>query len=263
VPSPQSSLKIFVVFLYEIFTAAHPDLVETTFVFDGNHLIARQAGREIVFPRPLPMVKFGHISCGYEEWLARKYTLPGFVWVEDGDVVVDCGAYVGGFSLGAARNASHVHVFEPEQVNFACASENLGSYSNVSLNQLGLYSESKDMKLNISQSSVEHSFLLPDDGPPIATRTVDVVALSDYFARNDIEKPDFVKIEAEGVELEVFAGLGAMLPRKIAIDVSPERNGMSSAGEFRQLLQARNYEVQQRYHVMFARLRQGAENVSR
>src|SRR5690349_22089033 len=42
-----------------------------------------------------------------------------------------------------------------------------------------------------------------------------------------------------GVELEVFDGLGDMLPRKLAIDVSPERNGESPADEFQSRLQDR------------------------
>jgi hypothetical protein len=81
-----------------------------------------------------------------------------------------------------------------------------------------------------------------------------VLSLADYAAEQGIEGFDFVKIEAEGVELEVFEGLGDMRPARLAIDVSPERDGQSPAGEFRTLLEPLGYEVRQRGQVMFARL---------
>ena len=91
--------------LYEMMTALHPDLVETRFEIEDEYVLAHQREAVIAFPRPLPLIKYAHLSCGYEEWLAHKYALPGFVEVKPADVVVDCGAYVGGFSLSAVRIA--------------------------------------------------------------------------------------------------------------------------------------------------------------
>jgi FkbM family methyltransferase len=239
--------------LYGTLSSSDPGFAATTFVLDAVTTCARQRGGEIAFPRPVPLVKLSHILFGYEEWLRRKYCLPGFVEVEPGDVVVDCGAYVGGFSLSAARVARELHAFEPEQRNFACVLRNLTGFSNATANNAGLYCETKTASLNLSASSVEHSLLMPDDGAPVGVADVQVVTLEDYCASRGINRLDFVKIEAEGVELEVFAGLGALRPRKLAIDVSPERNGESPAEEFRALLQAAGYEVRQRGYVMFAR----------
>jgi hypothetical protein len=69
---------------------------------------------------------------------------------------------------------------------------------------------------------------------------------------------DSVKIEAEGVELEVFGGLDDLRPRKLSIDVSPERNGESPANEFRERLAPMGYEIRQRAHAMFAKLEPGS-----
>ena len=82
---------------------------------------------------------------------------------------------------------------------------------------------------------------------------IQVITLADYCRMHGVDRLDFVKIEAEGVELEVFAGLGTIRPRKFAIDVSPERDGQSPAEEFRTRLEAQGYKVRQRAHVMFAR----------
>jgi FkbM family methyltransferase len=246
---PQDSRLI----LYEILSSCHPTFVPTTFLEEAGMVIARQCDREIAFPNPIPMGKLTQVMCGFEELLRRKYCLPGFVEVERGDIVVDCGAYVGGFSFSAARIAEEVHAFEPEAANFACLVRNFTALSHMTLNEVGLYSDSKTMNLNISASSVEHSLLMPDDGPPIEIRPIQVVALQDYCRAKQLNRLDFVKIEAEGVELEIFDGLGSIRPRKLAIDVSAERNGESPAEEFLQRLEAVGYLVRQRGHVMFAR----------
>jgi len=239
--------------LYEMLTSLHPDLVETRFQVEDEYVLAHQCGRSIAFPQPLPLIKYAHLSCGYEEWLAHKYALPGFVEVEQGDLVVDCGAYVGGFSLSAVKKARAVHLFEPDLANFRCIARNCQGAANVRLNQAGLYDRDDDMLLNISASSVEHSFLAPDDGQVVRKQSVRVERLDTYCRRNGIDALDFLKIEAEGVELEVFAGLGELGVRKLAIDVSPERDGESPAPEFAERLAARGYQIQQRGYVLFAR----------
>jgi FkbM family methyltransferase len=248
-PLPEDSRLV----LYELITALHPDLVETRFEIEPECVVAHQRSRGIAFPRPLPLIKHAHISCGYVEWLARKYSLPGFVEVEPGDTVFDCGAYVGGFGLSAVEVAKTVHLFEPAPGNFICVEKNFAQTPNAVLNNLGLYNVDRTMPLNISASSVEHSFLTPDDGQALCQEDVKVVRADTYCAARGIATVDFFKIEAEGVELEVFEGLGEMNPRKFAIDVSPEREGQSPAPEFLDLLTARGYECRQRGHVLFAR----------
>lgn len=239
--------------LYETLTALHPDLVETHFELDGNQVLAHQAGSVIAFPRPLPLIKHAHVSCGYEEWLQHKYALPGFVEVEAGDVVVDCGAFVGGFSLSAVRLAGELHAFEPDTANFSCLARNLEGGVNAQVHQVGLYDYDGDMLLNISSSSVEHSFLSPDDGQVLRQQSVRVRRLDTHCAAVGLSEIDFLKVEAEGVELEAFDGVGEIRVRKLAIDVSPERNGESPAAEFARRLGARGFEIRQRGHVLFAR----------
>lgn len=239
---------------YEDLSRTHEHFCPTRFDFVDGSVVARQSADEIWFPRPLPLVKFSHILCGYETWLEHKYSLPGFVAVEPNDVVIDCGAYVGGFSLSASRLARQVHAFEPEAANFRCLTHNLRGRSNVVLCEKGLYVRTQEVTLNISASSVEHSLLMPDDGEPIDRRTISVVALKDYCSENELAAIDFLKLEAEGVELEIFEGLGDVRPRKLAIDVSPEREGLSPAQDFQRLLPPLGYEICQRGNVLFARL---------
>ena len=103
-------------------------------------------------------------------------------------------------------------------------------------------------------SSVEHSLLMPDDGNIVRVQEIDVMRIDDYARLEGLKRLDFVKIEAEGVELEVFEGLGSLRPRKLAIDVSPERNGQSPAEDFWAIMVKLGYEIKQRRNVLFARL---------
>lgn len=239
--------------IYEVFSRTAPSMKPTDFRVEGGMVIAAQAGGEIAFSNPLPAVKYSHIVFGYREWLERKYALPGFVEVEQGDIVVDCGAFVGGFSLSAAQKAVALYAFEPAPANAACLKRNLSAFGSATALQMGLYNETKRVTLNISASSVEHSLLTPDDGEALEKLDIEVVRLDDFLKGQGQDRIDFLKIEAEGVELEVFDGLGDIRPRKIAIDVSPEREGQSPAEEFHARLSALGYEMQQRAHVLFAR----------
>ncbi len=238
---------------YSVLTRAHSAYAPTTFQLHDDIVVAHQRGAALAFPRPLPIITHAHVAFGYVDWKFRKYTLPGFVDVNPGDVVLDCGAYVGGFALGAQATASHVHVFEPEPRNFACLARNLENAGNVSLNQLALYNRVGSLSLNISSSSVEHSILAPDNGDTVSQLPVDVVSIAEYFQAGHLERLDFVKIDAEGVEPEVVAGFGAIRPRNLAVDVSPERDGESPAAELLGLLVDMGYETRTRGHVLFAR----------
>lgn len=240
--------------LYATLSTMVERFTETQFEINDDGVEASQRGTTIIFPRPLPLVKLALICFGYKEWLRRKYALPGFVEVSAGDIVVDCGAYVGGFSLSAAEIAGRVFAFEPDPTNAACARANLLPFGNVEVVEKGLLDRSGEMHFNRSANNVEHSFLAPDDGTVVERIATPIATLADFAAERSLSCFDFVKIEAEGVELEVFAGLADLRPGKLAIDVSPERDGKSPAAEFHRLLEALGYELRQRKHVLFARL---------
>lgn len=239
--------------IYSRFSKWFRRLADTDFEFEDQTLLAHQKGERIAFPRPLPTVNLQHICFGYEDWLRRKYSMPGFVEVLEGDVVIDCGGYVGGFALSASRLASKVYVFEPAPLNAGCARRNLEIRDNVTIVEAGLYFESGQMTLNLSSSAVEHSLLSPDKGATGLTQSIPVWSLNDFCKLNEVHALDFVKIEAEGVELEVWEGLANLRPSRIAIDVSPERDGESPVEEFKARLSAAGYEHRQRNSMLFAK----------
>src|SRR5258708_2025662 len=80
---------------------------------------------------------------------------------------------------------------EPEPRNVACVARNLAPSRGARATNAGLYCETKLASLNISASSVEHSMLRPDDGPPVAVMEIQVIALTDYCRMHGVDRLDF------------------------------------------------------------------------
>lgn len=230
----------------------------TPFSFELEEDIVRiiQGESVIAFPRPIPSVKFTLLVYGYLRWLERKYTLPGFCEVEVGDNVIDCGAYVGGFGLSIEDKASRIDFFEPASDNYNCLQLNIREFANTFAHPTGLYSDSGTKKFNISESSVEHSFLTPDHGATDESVEVDIVRLDSFAWEKGIKQIDFLKIEAEGSEIEVYQGVGDLPVKKIAVDVSPERDGKSPSEYLKRTLASKGYEVRIRENVLFGKRRE-------
>ncbi len=220
-----------------------------------DQVLIKQDGRSFVLPRPLPMVKYVLLTSGYVRWLERKYSLPGFCEVEPGDQVVDCGGYIGGFGLFAGTRARRVDFFEPDPVNFRCLESNTAAEPTLHAHPIGLFDKSGTLAFNRSESSVEHSFLTPDDGTTSEIVEAEIMRF-DHFARDqEIEEVDFFKLEAEGVEIEVFEGIGDVPVRKFVVDAGAEREGTSPKAYFVSAFQSRGYEVRTRGKMVFARRR--------
>jgi FkbM family methyltransferase len=115
----------------------------------------------------------------------------------------DVGAHVGFFTILGARlvgDQGHVHAFEPVEQNRArleAAVEKNGC-GNVTVHPVALSSAQGDATLHAHESSAMWSLVGEDDeGVLIHTETLDSLGLP---------PPDLVKIDAEGVELDVLRG---------------------------------------------------------
>lgn len=239
--------------IYSIYTFLHykRKFVRFRLISDITCVVAKDI--RLFFPAPMPQMKWLHVSLDYKKWLCRKYTLPDFVEVEKSDVVIDCGAFVGGFSLGVVDLAEHIYIFEPGKLNNICTRLNLVEHDNVTIVKAGLYNTSKLIKFNISTSPVEHSILSPDDGCVEKVEIIKVYALREYCKDNGIDKIDFLKVEAEGVEKEIVEGALGFDIKKMAIDCSPERNGMSPLNEIKSLLEKSGYSTKVRGYNLYAK----------
>ncbi|MEL6169821.1 MAG: FkbM family methyltransferase [Pseudomonadota bacterium] len=229
----------------------HDAFVDTEFEM-GDTIVTRQKGRTVHFPRPLHKENHRTILRGYLEGLHGKYQIEGFCEVAEGDVVVDCGAYVGGFARSVVEIASRVVLIEPAPANYECCLSNLKGFDTAEVHQMGLFNTTGTLPLQLSNRCVDHSLLAPDRGATGESVEVPIMRLEDLAAKLDLNHIDFLKLEAEGAEIEVIDGMGAMRPSKISIDAGPERYGESPMEELQEMLRTRGYEVQARGNTLCA-----------
>jgi FkbM family methyltransferase len=233
---------------------SHQVFAETSFE-NGAMVVARQRGRTIAFPKPLQRENHRTILMGYVESLGGKYQLEGWCEVMPGDVVVDCGAYVGGFARSVVEIAGRTILIEPAPANYDCCVANLSGFPNAEVIQAGLFDKTGTLPLQMSRSGVDHSLLSPDRGATGRSIEVQILRLDDLAGRLGLDRIDFFKLEAEGAEIEAVAGMGDLRPKKIAIDAGPERYGESPMDELVAMLAERGYETRPRGHVLNAVLK--------
>jgi FkbM family methyltransferase len=119
----------------------------------------------------------------------------------------DVGAHVGFFTILGARlvgDQGHVHAFEPVEENLqrlAVAVEVNGS-GNVTIHPIAVSSTRGEAVLHAHDSSAMWSLAGEGEGQTVRTQTLDSFGL---------QPPDLVKIDVEGVELEVLRGGGELL----------------------------------------------------
>jgi FkbM family methyltransferase len=202
--------------------------------------------RVFVDPRDRVIAKKLILYGGYEQ---REIDLLCSL-VQPGDCVLDIGANIGLYSLALSRAvgpAGRVIAFEPDPDNAALLRKNLdvNGCSNVTVIEDALGDESKDVKLYES-----------DDNRG-ALSTSDVLGVGEEHAirvrmrRGDAVlaelgvQPRLAKIDVEGAEPLVIAGLGAQLPQVLMFEFVPHllRAAGRDPAEFLHRLRSAGYSL--------------------
>jgi len=131
-----------------------------------------------------------------------------------GGVFYDVGANVGFFSLLAAKRLGPtgcVCSFEPVAENAASVRQNakINRFDNIKVFELAIGRTSGTAELLLTDwdggGSLSISAVKPSE--PVSRRQVRVVALDDLIPAEKLPKPSVVKIDVEGVEMEVMQGM--------------------------------------------------------
>ena len=133
--------------------------------------------------------------------------------LKPGEIVIDCGADVGDFTMYASRavgQSGQVIAFEPdpaicERLRFNLE---LNGINNVIVVQKGVWFEKTTLKF-MSAKDKPRTFLLDDSGEGIIE--IPVVSIDDELKELGIKKVDFIKMDVEGAELEAVIGAGRTL----------------------------------------------------
>jgi len=150
----------------------------------------------------------------WEQKVQRVYHHP-LVHVLPGDVVIDCGAHIGGFTrIALEAGARLVVAIEPEKANLVAFRRNLAQElkaGRVKLVEKGAWDTSGRISLHISNTGDSHSMVVPRDAQRDVT--VEVTTLDSLAESLKLPQVDFVKMDIEGAERNALRGARQLLKR--------------------------------------------------
>lgn len=137
----------------------------------------------------------------YEVWELEEYK-DEKLSIGPADVVIDIGAHIGAFSIWAARRApdGRVYAFEPNGENHGLLLENkhLNNLTNLEVFNMAVSDQDGEASFfNSESSSMSHSFFEAKDENTTKVRTV---SLAGILEANQINRVNYLKVDAEGAE---------------------------------------------------------------
>lgn len=157
-----------------------------------------------------------------DTWVKKQYCLKGICEPEEGDYVIEGGAFYGETALWLAdcvKSQGKVFAFEMESKTIEVLNRNIArnkAENIVQVVQKGLWDEDKTLYAeddSFSARCVEDSKL---------NNKVHVMKIDSFMEENRIEKMDFIKMDIEGAELKALKGAAETIKRfkpKLAICV--------------------------------------------
>jgi FkbM family methyltransferase len=135
--------------------------------------------------------------------------------VSRGDIVIDCGAHIGGFTrVALAAGARLVVSIEPEKLNTTAFRRNFAEElkkGSVILVEKGVWDKTGILPLHLSKTGDSHSVAIPQNSgkdETIELTTIDVLA-----GTLKLPRIDFIKMDIEGAELNALRGARQALQR--------------------------------------------------
>ncbi|MEW6748389.1 MAG: FkbM family methyltransferase [Candidatus Micrarchaeota archaeon] len=138
--------------------------------------------------------------------------------LREGDVVIDCGAYIGVFTLYAAKlvgERGKVIAYEPDPLNYERLKRNveMNGLKNVALLNKATWSSRGSMKFDNKGLGTSTLFVDKKDSPiiPDAKEAKDVIEVPIVTIDEEAEElglghVDFIKMDIEGAEIETVKG---------------------------------------------------------
>jgi len=185
-----------------------------------------------------------HGSPEHAKLMKDIYSFDGFVTVEQDDIIVDVGAYVGTLSFCFAKKSSSFIAIDPMATVSDELRYNTQSYPNVDVVPKAAWKEKTKLEINMSSLPNENSVLQPDQRDLNSSFTVEADTVPNIVRDLGIGHIDYLKIEAEGVEIEILEAAlkDEMAIKKVAVDASAERDGDEVINEICTVFESYNYD---------------------
>ena len=136
------------------------------------------------------------------------------------NLIVDIGAWCGTWSLSMNQFAKNIHCYEPNKLHYECLSRNLSIHSHVRLYNQAIGNNDGFVNLT-EESATQNTRVLLEEGK---TKINKLDSL-------DLQGVDFIKIDVEGLEMQVLKGAERTLENveylMIELNGNSERYGSS------------------------------------
>jgi FkbM family methyltransferase len=156
-----------------------------------------------------------------EIYRTQSYAHSAIPAIKANDVVIDIGANIGMFSLFAAKVFSTVKVyaFEPAAESFALLKKNvlLNNLTNIKCYQCSVFSVTGEQTLYIDIGSTADTMIQSRIKAPdsVKKERVPCLSLDDLFSKYEIARCNFLKVDVEGSEFDIFLSASAQTLNKI------------------------------------------------
>jgi FkbM family methyltransferase len=148
------------------------------------------------------------------EDILKGKTYPYLPFVDDVRTVFDVGANCGATTIHFARHypGAEVHAFEPGSVARSIAERNTAAFPNVQVHPIGLFSCDLRTPLylgdgDLGMASIHHRAVNLEESEVVEIRDARA-----WVSEHAIDRIDVLKVDVEGVEVEVLLSLGELLP---------------------------------------------------
>lgn len=169
--------------------------------------------------------------------------------LKKGDIILDCGAYVGCFSIIASKlvgEKGKVISFEPDATSYRklLANIELNKIKNIVAINKGLMSKEGQEKF-YARTSRGSSFVFENEFQK--TKNIDVTTIDTIVKEFDLKKIDFIKMDVEGAELFVLEGAKKTLQNlkpNLAIGTYHILNEKTTDSDVEKFLQKLKYKTE-------------------
>jgi len=149
--------------------------------------------------------------------------------------IVDIGAWCGTWTLSMQQYAKNIHCYEPNNLHYGCLARNITPYSHVESYNQAVGNEDGFVKLT-EERATQNTRVLLEKGETKINKL-------DSLGYKDI---DFIKIDVEGLEMEVLKGAEKTLENvkylMIELNGNSERYG-SSKKDIKEHLKSLGFKI--------------------
>lgn len=178
------------------------------------------SGNEYYFPDLEHHYRF---SRSEQKKLLNKYNVGDELSIEEDDIVIEVGPFVGTFTIAARNHGAKIIALEPSPESAACLKQTFQYDNQVIVHNVAAYKENTEIELQFGKDRSEDGVFTPDDGGIGDSVTVQAKTIETVMQEHDIDQLDFLKIEAEGAEPEVLEGTEGISIQKVTINATGER----------------------------------------